>query len=245
MQWLYRNMFHIVKLENCVCKTRMMPPCSACHRAMYITELSIINKYYFKELPASTYPTMQNCLKCLSLNGRNCIQTNSSFIKKPSCTFSICPQYVCKVWKRYIENYGRSWLHKLHTLLCKNCPKWLSSEDSNSVKINSNSIKTSHAHLQYIHNRNAKFSKDQLKTVGGVDYTNTIPYTAKKKCRKWLSSKGQNSVKIYSSSIKTPHAHLQYVHNKYASLKKIHWKLWEELITQTPYPSMRKIAQND
>ena len=27
--------------------------------------------------------------------------------------------------------------------------------------------------------------------------------------------------------------------------KMIHWKLYEELITQTPYPSMQKAAEND
>ena len=76
--------------------------------------------------------------------------------------------------------------------------------------------------MQYVHNKYARFKKDPLKTVGGVDYTNYIPYNAKI-CLKWLSSKGRNSVKINSSSNKNPHAHLQYVHNMYAKLKKIHW----------------------
>ena len=33
--------------------------------------------------------------------------------------------------------------------------------------------------FQYVHNKYAKFEKDPLKTVGGVDYTNSIPYNAK------------------------------------------------------------------
>ena len=48
---------------------------------------------------------------------------------------------------------------------------------------------------------------------------NCIPYKAKS-CLKWLSSKGCNSVKINSSSTKNAHAHLQYVHNRYARLQK-------------------------
>ena len=76
--------------------------------------------------------------------------------------------------------------------------------------------KNSHAHLQSIHNKYAWFQNDPLKTVWGVDYTNSIPYNAKC-CLKWLSS---NSVKINSSSTKIPHAHLQYVHNRYAMFQK-------------------------
>ena len=63
----------------------------------------------------------------------------------------------------------------------------------------------------------AKFEKHSLKTVRVVDYTNSIPYSAKKlpKCLK-----GCNSVKINSSSIENPHAHLQYVNKMSAKLKK-------------------------
>ena len=85
------------------------------------------------------------------------------------------PQQVCMVLKGSIENCKRSWLHKLHTLQCKSCRKWLSSKGCNSVKINSSSIINPHAHLQYVQNRYARFQKDPLKTVGGVDYTNSIP----------------------------------------------------------------------
>ena len=46
--------------------------------------------------------------------------------------------------------------------------------------------KNSHAHLQYIHNKNARFQNGPLKTVRQVDYTNSIPYNAKS-CLKWLS----------------------------------------------------------
>ena len=54
--------------------------------------------------------------------------------------------------------------------------------------------KNSHAHLQYIHNKYAGFQNVPLKTVRGVDYTNSIPYNAKS-CLKWLSWKVCNSVK--------------------------------------------------
>ena len=49
------------------------------------------------------------------------------------------------------------------------------SDGRNSVKINSSSIKTPHAHFQYVHIRYARFQKDPLKTVRVVDYTNSIP----------------------------------------------------------------------
>ena len=65
-----------------------------------------------------------------------------------------------------------------------------------------------------------------------------IPYNAKS-CLKGLSSKGRISVKINSSSIKTPHAHLQYVHNISAKFEKY---LLKTVITQTPYPTMQKVA---
>ena len=74
-------------------------------------------------------------------------------------------------------------------------------------------------HLQYAYSIFAKFQIDCLKTLGGVDYTNSIPYNAKS-CLKLLSSKGCNSVKINSSSTKNPHAHLQYVQNRYARFQK-------------------------
>ena len=60
----------------------------------------------------------------------------------------------------------------------------------------------------------ASFEKDSLKTVGGIGYTNSIPYNATISLKR-LSSKGRNSVKINSSSIKNLHAQLQYVHNMY------------------------------
>ena len=79
--------------------------------------------------------------------------------------------------------------------------------------------KNSQAHLQYVHYKYTWFQNDPLKPLGGVNYTNSIPNNAKN-CLKSLSSKGCNSVKINSSSIKNPHAHLQYVHNRYARLQK-------------------------
>ena len=49
------------------------------------------------------------------------------------------------------------------------------SDGRNSVKINSSSIKTPHAHFQYVHIRYARFQKVPLKTFRVVDYTNSIP----------------------------------------------------------------------
>ena len=49
------------------------------------------------------------------------------------------------------------------------------SDGCNSVKINSSSIKTPHAHFQYVHIRYVRFQKDPLKTFRVVGYTNSIP----------------------------------------------------------------------
>ena len=54
----------------------------------------------------------------------------------------------------------------------------LSLKGHNSIKIQSNAIKSPHAHFHYVH-KYARFQKDPLKTVGEVDYTNAIPYYAK------------------------------------------------------------------
>ena len=109
-------------------------------------------------------------------------------LQKFTCTSSTYPQHVCMVSKWSIENCKKSWLHKLHTPQCKklptmtynasSCLRWLSSKGCNSVKINSSSIKKphAHAHFQYVHNKYARFQNDPLKTVRGVDYTNSIPY---------------------------------------------------------------------
>ena len=57
----------------------------------------------------------------------------------------------------------------------KKLPKMTKFERHNSFKINSRSIKNPHAHLHYSHNMYARFQSDPLKTVGEVDYTNSIP----------------------------------------------------------------------
>ena len=120
-----------------------------------------------------------------------------------------------KLWEKWITQtlYRKAWRTDGQT---ENC---LSPKCHNFVKNYFFPCKNSHVHLQYIHNKCAWFQNDALKTVRGVDYTNSIPYNAKS-CLKCLSSKGCNSVKINSSSTKNPHAHLQYVHNKYARFQK-------------------------
>ena len=45
----------------------------------------------------------------------------------------------------------------------KSCLKWPSSKGCNSVKVNSSSTKNPHAHLQYVHNRHARFQKSPFK----------------------------------------------------------------------------------
>ena len=57
-----------------------------------------------------------------------------------------------------------------------------------------------------------------LKTVGGADYTNSLPCNAKK-LPKMTKFKRHNSVKIDSTPLK-PHAHLQYIHNMSAKFGK-------------------------
>ena len=144
----------------------------------------------------------------------------------------------CKPWEELITQtcYLTLKAH-LKTVLSRKC--------LNFDKTNFFVCKNSHAHFQYIHNKYAWFQNDPLKTVRGVDYTNYIPYNAKS-CLKWLSSKGCNSDKINSSFTENPHAHFQYVHNRYARFQKDTLKLWEGAITQTLYRKARQTdGQND
>ena len=48
---------------------------------------------------------------------------------------------------------------------------WLSSKCCKFVKNNFLGIKLLHAHLQYVCNISAKYLKDTLKALGGVDFT--------------------------------------------------------------------------
>ena len=64
----------------------------------------------------------------------------------------------------------------------------------------------------------AKFEKHSLKTVRGVDYTYSTPYSAKKLPK--MSSKGRNSLKMNFRAIKNPHTHFHYVFNKYVRFQK-------------------------
>ena len=118
----------------------------------------------------------------------------------------------CKPWEELITQ-------TCYPMLKANLKIALSRKCRNFVKNYFFLCKNSQAHLQYIHNKYAWFQNDPLKTVREVDYTNSTPYNAKS-CLKWLSSKGCNSVIINSSSTKNPHAHLQYVHNRYARFQR-------------------------
>ena len=133
----------------------------------------------------------------------------------------------CKPWEELITQ-------TCYPTLKANLKIVLSRKCRNFVKNYFFVCKNSHAHLQYIHNKYAWFQNDPLKTVRKVDYTNSIPYNAKS-CLKLLSLKGCDSVKIKSSSTKIPHAHLQYVHKRYARFQKDPLKMWEKWVTQTLY----------
>ena len=54
-------------------------------------------------------------------------------------------------------------------------PKLLSLKGRNSVENNFIITKTPHAHFHYVHKQYTRLQKDPLKTVGRVDYTNSIP----------------------------------------------------------------------
>ena len=58
----------------------------------------------------------------------------------------------------------------------------------------------------------AKFEKNLLRTVGGVDYTNSKPSNAKIAFND-IVQKTVILFKINSLAIKNPHAHLHSVHN--------------------------------
>ena len=58
-------------------------------------------------------------------------------------------------------------------------PKMTKLKGRNSIKIICSSIKNLHAHLCYVNSKYARFEKNPLKTVE-VDYTNSVPYFAKK-----------------------------------------------------------------
>ena len=101
-----------------------------------------------------------------------------------------------------------------------------------SVKINLIAIKFAHAHLYYVHKKYSRYQKDSLEIVVEVNYTNSVSNNAKPK---WLCLKGRNSVKIIYSPSKL-HMHIFIMSTKkYTRLQKTHWKLCEELITQTLY----------
>ena len=78
----------------------------------------------------------------------------------------------CKPWEELITQTCYTTLNaNLRIVVSKKC--------RNFVKNYFLVCKNSHAHFQYIHNKYTCFQNDQLKTVRGVDYTNSIPYNAK------------------------------------------------------------------
>ena len=78
----------------------------------------------------------------------------------------------CKFWEELITQ-------TCYPTLKVNLKIVLSQKWCNFVKNYFFVCKYSHAYLQYIHNKYAWFQNDPLKTVRQVDYTNSIPYSAK------------------------------------------------------------------
>ena len=78
----------------------------------------------------------------------------------------------CKPWEELITQ-------TCYPALKANLKIVLSRKCRNFIKNYFFVCKNSHAHLQYIPNKYAWFQNDPLKTVRGVDYTNSIPYNAK------------------------------------------------------------------
>ena len=86
----------------------------------------------------------------------------------------------------------------------------------NLSKINFFSIIILHAHLQYVRNMSAKYQKEILKALGGVDFTKcALPtiFVYKQWSKNGYVEKCCKFVKNYFFSIIILHAHLQYVWN--------------------------------
>ena len=138
------------------------------------------------------------------------------------------------------------WIHWKHytnliPLVQKCSPKWLSLKGQNSLKIILFIKKTKFTFSscpQQVYNN----WKTAAENWGGVDHTKYLPYNANI-CLKSLSSKGRNSARIKASSKET---HMHIFNMSIAcmqALKRIHWKLWEMLITQIAYPTMQKLPK--
>ena len=139
-----------------------------------------------EELVTQTcYPMLKANLKIvLSWKCRNFVKIFFR-LQTFTCISSKHPQQVCMVSRWVIENWKRSWLHKLHTLQCKNWSKmtkferlaksglkWLSSKGCYAGKINSSSTKCASSICSQ---QVCKISKTSIETMVGVDYTNSVP----------------------------------------------------------------------
>ena len=147
---------------------------------------------------------------------------------------TICLQSLKNIHKKLLEELNTQTPYPYNA---KYCLKWLSSEGCQSVKINSSSIKNPQAHLQYVHNKSAKF--ENIGNCGEVDYTNCIPYSAKISLNDWVQKAVIPSELILHPS-KTHMPIFIMSTTSMQGFKKTHWKLKEELITQTLYPTMQK-----
>ena len=131
----------------------------------------------WEELITQTcYPTLKANLKIvLSRKGRFFVKNHFFICKNSHAHF----QYIHNKYAWFQNDPLKTVRGVYYTnsipYNAKRCLKRLSSKGCNSVKINSSSTKNPHAHFPYVDNRYARFQKDPLRTVGGVDYTNSIP----------------------------------------------------------------------
>ena len=88
------------------------------------------------------------------------------------------------------------------------------------------SIKLLHAHLQYVCNISAKHWKDPMKALRGVDFTKYVPWVI---IQTYYCKNNKN---IFSASNFFMHIFNMFV-TYLPSVEKIHWKLQEELISQS------------
>jgi hypothetical protein len=82
----------------------------------------------------------------------------SKHFQNVTCTSSMCPLQLCKVWRMSAKRCKRNWLHKVGTNYSKHVGK-ITTIHVNFFEKCPNTFKKSHAHLQCVHNNCAKFGK--------------------------------------------------------------------------------------
>ena len=84
-------------------------------------------------------------------------------------------RHVCKILKRFNDSSKRKWFHKVctinHYFLDAVFGKWQSSKPCHFVKKYSFNITLLHAYLQQVCNIYAKYLRDSMRALRGVDFT--------------------------------------------------------------------------